>query len=106
MRAHRFRHSITIQQVAVTKDGLGGQIKTWSDFRTKVRAEKITSGGREFYAAQKLNADVQVVFRVRYVAGITTKMRVLHEGVEYDILRAADPDGMGRELHISCLTYE
>lgn len=102
MRAGKLRYVITVQKLTVTKDAVGGQSKTWADFLTGLRAEKITSGGREFYAAQKMNEEVQVVFKTRYVGGVTSKHRVLCGGVEYDILHAADPDGRERELLISC----
>lgn len=104
MRAGKLRHRIVIEYPVETQDSTGGVSQSWGTY-AKTRAEKITSGGREFYAAQKINAETQVLFRIRHIAGLTTKMRVNHGDV-YDILTIADPDGRGRELHLSCKINE
>ena len=100
------RHLIAIQVATDSRDATGAPVKTWTDYLPNLRAEMLTSGGREFYAAQKLNAETQVVFRTRYVPNITPAHRVYHNGVAYDIIRVADPDGRARELQIACVRSE
>jgi len=46
----------------------------------------ITEGGREFYAAQKMNAEVTAVFQIRYFPGLTVKHRILYGSRVFNIL--------------------
>jgi SPP1 family predicted phage head-tail adaptor len=66
---------ITFQRSTKTKL-TSGQIKeTWADACT-VFAAMITTGGREFYAAQKINAETTAVFKTWHRADINTRMRI------------------------------
>jgi SPP1 family predicted phage head-tail adaptor len=101
MRAGTLRHRITIQQQTVTRDTFGGETITWADLAT-VWASKAHKSSREFFAAQKINAETQELFVVRYRSGVTAKMRVSYDNRYYDIIGAYDPDGRKRELHLLC----
>ena len=63
MRAGELNRRITLQIKTITYDTVNEPIETWTDFAT-VWAAVITTGGREFYAAQKLNAETSAVFKV------------------------------------------
>lgn len=80
---------------------MGGVVETWIDVAT-VRASKAHQTSREFFSAQKVNAETTDLFIIRYRVGITSKMRVSFDGKIYDIIGASDPDGRRREIHISC----
>lgn len=100
MSCAKYRHSITIQKATESRSATGAVTVVWSTF-APLRAQKLTSGGREFYAAQKINAETSVLFVCRHYPGVLPKMRV-NDGTIYDILSVTDPDGRGREMHISC----
>jgi SPP1 family predicted phage head-tail adaptor len=85
MGAGQLNTVITFRRNTPTKDSTGQMIDSWAD-AFSVYAEKITEGGREFYAAQKRNAEVTAVYRIRFRRGIDTKMRVRHGCDEYEIL--------------------
>jgi len=99
--AGKYRHRITIQQPTTTKGTMGGVKNTWSTFAT-VHAQKIHQATREFFAAQKVNAETTDLFVVRYLAGVTAKMRVIFGDRTYDIIGAPDMDGRRRELFLLC----
>ena len=75
---------ITITRLSETVGASGNVSETWTALHT-VRAEKV-----ELASAENLesfgNADSgQVVFRIRYLADVTTADRITYDGSEYDI---------------------
>lgn len=90
---------ITIQ--SFTPDSVDEEIKVWANVATPW-AKKVHRTSREFFAAQKINSETTDLFIIRYRTGIDTKMRVVFDGRNYDIIGADDPDGSRTELHILC----
>lgn len=101
MGAGKYRHRITIQQLTTTKGDRGGVVKTWTTLAT-VWAQKVHQSSREFFAAQKVNAETTDLFIIRYLAGVNAKMQVVYDGRTYDIVGANDQDGKRRELYVMC----
>ena len=99
------RNKIVIQKSTATRNSMGEEILTWSTFDT-VWASKAHRSSREFYSAQKVNAEIQDLFIIRYHSGIDTKMRVSFDGKLYNIIGANDPDGRWRETHLVCRAVE
>jgi len=66
---------ITLQKPIVTRGGDGSEVVAYATEAT-VWAECIKTTGREFYAAQRMNAEVADVFRIRYRSGMDTRWRV------------------------------
>ncbi len=58
---------------------------TWTTYR-KFNAQKWDVGGRERYLPSGRQAEVNTVFRIRYDAGITEAMRIVYNGVNYNII--------------------
>lgn len=75
MKAGQLNQKIVIEQPAVVSDGEGGETTTWSTYST-VWASIRPLRGREYYEANQTRADVTAEIRIRYIAGITPKMRV------------------------------
>lgn len=99
MRAGLLRHKITIQQVAEAQDASGSMDEAWSTF-VKVWAAYEPQTGKESFTEDQQQAFLTVRFRVRYLSGITPKMRILFDGRYFDILATADVGGRGKQLHI------
>lgn len=91
MLGQRLRHRVTIEQVTETRDADGGVVTAWAALHSKVPAEIVPLSGREFVAAQASQAGIAARMTIRYVTGITPKMRVVHG---YDIynIEAVLPD--------------
>ena len=89
--APRLRHRVTIEQVTETRDADGGVVTAWAALHSKVPAEIVPLSGREFVAAQAAQAGITARLTIRYVTGITPKMRVVHGADIYNI-EAVLPD--------------
>lgn len=85
MRAGRLRHVITIQKMTETKDSYGAPVKSWENFAV-VRAAIEPLNGREFFAAQSVRKENTIRFRLRYVAGLTEDMRIIHDSKSYHMI--------------------
>lgn len=85
MRAGPLDRRIVIKAPVTTSDAMGGPVVTYTTLAT-VWAEKKDTGGREFMAAQQVNAEVTTQFRIRYRSDVTPEHRVTCDGLDYDIL--------------------
>ena len=99
MQAGKLRHLVTIEAVTETPNGYGELTETWATF-AQVWASREDLTGRELFAAQQFSATVTTRFTMRYLAGVTSKMRIQSDGITYDIDYPSDPDGRGRTLII------
>jgi SPP1 family predicted phage head-tail adaptor len=99
MRAGELRHRITIEHATEVQDEYGEPLKVWAPF-VEAWASREDLTGREAFQAQQVRAELTTRFGMRYVDGITAKMRVNAGGVLYDIASVADPEGRGRTLII------
>ncbi len=84
MRAGDLDRRITIQSVDYVFDKYGSFEEVWTDFATRW-ASFTQSGGREFFAAAQIQSERKVVFRCRWVEGVTVIHRVICDGEVYDI---------------------
>lgn len=75
MRAGALRHTLVIEQPTETQDAHGQAVQTWSTFAT-VPGELRPVRARELVAAAQVVGELTAVARIRYLAGITEKMRV------------------------------
>lgn len=105
MSAGKYRQVITFQHITGTADdGYGGSVKVWGDFAANVRAKKRPLRGRELVAAQAVQSETEVMFYTRYFPGVNTSMRIVCNGIYYDITAVVDVDERHRELEISAKT--
>ena len=75
MEAGKLNRKITLQIKTVIFDTDGYRTETWADVAT-VWAEMITTGGKELYAAQRMNDETNAVFRIRYRSDLNADMRL------------------------------
>ncbi|HYF94423.1 MAG TPA: phage head closure protein [Symbiobacteriaceae bacterium] len=74
--AAQLRHRITLQEKQITQDTYGAEVENWVDVAT-VWAEVSPISGREYFAAQQVNAEVTHRIKLRYRAGVNSKMQVV-----------------------------
>lgn len=101
MRAGKLRHQITIEQVTETQSTTGMTAETWSEFAT-VWAAVEPLRGREFFASKQIQAEISTRIRIRYLAGITPKMRVLFGTRVYLIDSVIDAEERHIEMQLMC----
>jgi len=103
MRAGTLRHRVTLQSnIKVQDPATGYMTQSWTDV-AKVRAAVAPLSAREFIAAQAMQADVTTRITIRYRAGVTAAMRILHDGKTYNITGVLPDAKSGREyLTLPC----
>lgn len=80
---------ITIESPAEINNAIGEPVATWAPFAV-VWAALRPVRGRERIAADQVAAEVDVLITIRWLAGVTEKMRVNHDGRLYDIQHVAE----------------
>lgn len=89
MRAGKRDRRVTIQTATVTQDAHGGQVKSWGNLAT-VYAEVVPLRGRELIAAAQFMPEAQVKFRMLYRTDFDESARLVHDGVNYEIVHIAE----------------
>ena len=76
---------ITIEQKTEGLSSTGAVLdSSWGTLDT-VWAKVIQKSGRELLVSDQVNAQADVVFRIRYRSDVTEKMRILYNSEYYDI---------------------
>lgn len=84
MRAGEIDRKIVIQSLTQARDAYGALVDTWATFAT-VWAKKRDIRGDEYFAAQQVNAKVDSIFTIRWLAGVLPTMRIAYDGQFWDI---------------------
>jgi len=95
MQAGRLNRRVTLQAPGTTQDELGQPIPGWTDVATVWGDIRMKSGLESIKAGASVSV-VQASIRVRYRAGITAGMRIVHNLQAYNIV-AVLPDVGARE---------
>jgi SPP1 family predicted phage head-tail adaptor len=90
---------ITIQQKTITQGSDGAPVENWAEFAT-VWAKVRIQNGREFWAAQKNNAELSGLINIRYISGVTELMRVSYNSIVYQIITVINIEEANRELEL------
>lgn len=103
MIAPRLRHRVDIQNFATTQDSnTGAVVDAWTDFDTGIPAEIMPMSGREFLAAQSIQAGVNTKIILRYQDGVEPRMRVVHNATIYNIKAVLPDPTLKRHLTLMC----
>lgn len=100
MNPGAMKNRILIQKKHIVYDSYNQPIESWKN-AFELWAEIINTGGGEFYAAQKLNAQTTAVFKTRYVSSISSVDRIKYNNRIFEILWVNDVDEKHIELQIS-----
>ncbi len=101
MRAGRLRNKIVVQTNTPTQSGSGALTDVWSTYAT-VRSEINPKGGREYFDAKQVNAEIDIIFNIRYYSGVTSKMRISWNSRTFDIQSVINPMERNIEMLIAC----
>jgi SPP1 family predicted phage head-tail adaptor len=86
MRAGKLDRIINIEVATTSQDpGTGETIETWGAFATGLRAQIVQSSTEEYFRASGEGAASTIVFRTRFIAGVTNLHRIVYEGRNFDI---------------------
>lgn len=84
MRAGKLDRRITVQRAETTTDDFGADIETWEDVAT-VWAQQRPNRGAERFSAQQVAGSNVLTFHIRYLAGLTTRDRVIYNNFIFNI---------------------
>lgn len=101
MRAGELRHQVILQTPTPTRDSYGAEIVTWTDTAT-VWASIEPLRGREYWEAQKINAEISHKIRMRYREGVKPNMRLKFGSRIFEIISVFSPEERRRELWYLC----
>lgn len=101
MRSGDLRHRIEIQAPGTTQNDYGEILPAWSHFASVWAAIEPISG-REYFAAQQMQAEVSHRIRIRYISGVVPTMRILHGLRVFSIESVQNRDERDRELVLLC----
>lgn len=99
IQAGRLRHRVTIQTVSEAQNSIGEIVETWITFAT-VWARIDPLSGRQLLAANQLDEPVSARMLMRYMPGITGKLRVVYSGTTYNIRGAPMVDANRSEIEL------
>lgn len=100
-RVGQRRTLITIQKETTTGDGMGGTTSEWSDF-AKIYARQIIRRADANTIADQIESVQYSRWDVRFIAGITPKMRVVVGSRVMEINAVYDPSQKRERLEILC----
>ncbi|PRA89069.1 head-tail adaptor protein [Ochrobactrum sp. MYb29] len=84
MRAGKLDRQITIERKTKTKTPTGGVVESWQEL-ARMRAEIVQQTATEFFTGYGEAANGTIIFRTRYLGGITTADRVSYDGAAYNL---------------------
>lgn len=98
--ARKLDRTITVERRTETLDDFGTPGETWAPVAT-LAAQRLENGSREFVRAYGEAEVGEAVFRVRYLAGITTADRILFDGEALELVGVAE---LGRRAGLDLRT--
>lgn len=97
-RAGRLRHRVTLQSMTTAQDPVTGEmVPAWSAWLTDEPAEFVPLSAREFIAAAATQVAADARATIRYRAGVTSAMRLVHDGATYNVGSVLADNKSGRE---------
>lgn len=93
-------HVITVERSATTLNDYGTASRAWTEVAT-LRAEIVSRTTEEFLRAQGAVDETAIVFRTRWIAGVTNADRVSFDGKAYNI-REVTEIGRRKGLELRC----
>ena len=98
--ARKLDRTITIERHTTGLNADREPVETWAPMAT-LAAQRLENGSREFRRAYGVAEEGEAVFRVRFVAGITTADRIVFEGEPLDVVEVVE---LGRRAGLDLRT--
>lgn len=90
MQAGKLDRLIALQHRTLTRGPSGEQVASYSSY-DNVWAEKRDLRGREYFAAQQVNPELQTTWRIRWNPSVVITDHILDDdGLEYEIVHMAE----------------
>lgn len=110
MRAGSLRRKVTIETPTEAQNALGEPIKSWATFAANVPADIAPYNGSERLIAQQVNSQLNTRMTIRYLAGVTTRMRVIYASATgtrtFQIENIENIDERNKQMTLECVESE
>lgn len=93
---------IDIQIALNSQDSYGAPTQEWVTFLSRVRSLVEPLTGKEFFAAQKVDAEITHSVKIRYRTSIKPSMRLMFGTRYFDIKSVIDIKEERKEMHLMC----
>lgn len=103
-QAGRLRHRIIIQVNTPTQNTSGEEVDSWATFATVCASVEPQSGDEKFDPEQFYSVTT-VKFGIRYLSGLTAKMKIVFDSKEYDIESIVQVKMIRKEMEIIAREY-
>lgn len=104
-RAGAYRYLLSVQHLVTDASPQnspeGEPLQTWVEL-TQVWGEIAPQGGRELFNAAAEERQVTVLIKTRYFAGLDASMRIVYEGLYYNIKNIVDVKNRHIEYLLAC----
>ena len=101
LRAGRLRELVTIQTATTVRDAHGQPVETWAT-HAAWRCEVAPIRGREYFAAQQVEAQTTHRLTGHWITGVSPKMRVLWGARVLRIEQVINIGERNRTLELMC----
>ncbi|QRN84841.1 phage head closure protein [Clostridia bacterium] len=101
MKIGRLRKQIAIEVSMTGRDSFGAETSEWVQF-AKVWAEVSPISGKEYVSFSQVNAEITTKITIRYLAGLTTEMRVLFKDRIFEIISIINYEEKNVSLLLMC----
>lgn len=101
MNPGKLRHKIIIEQATESQNSYGEVINTWATFTTR-RASISNLRGGESLKSNQVSSEASILFVLRTLSGVTTKMRVSYDSRLFDIVYVDNGNETQKETRLEC----
>lgn len=101
IQAGQLRHKIRIESRTAVSDGQGGSTHTWGLHAHTWAMPDETDPAADVYAGGVVDSTT-TRFICRYVPGVTSAMRVVHDGTTYAIMGVRNVQHRNRRTELLC----
>lgn len=101
--AGKARNYVTIQTISDTRETTYGDVTPTPTTFARCWAYVEEQGGRELFRAQQVQPNLTHLVRVRHVAGVTPKMRVLYDETRVLNIESVVQDAKRQWLTLNCV---
>jgi SPP1 family predicted phage head-tail adaptor len=102
MRGGKLRRQVTIQSRSQAQNAIGEMTDTWSNFATVYAAVEPVEPGGEQIQAEQVNAQHRIMVTMRYIAGITPRMRVAYGSRTFNVQAVTNVEERNEQLVLTC----
>lgn len=103
MQAGKLNRRVTIETPTITRGAdFKEPVETWATFATVWAAIEPLSG-RELQVFRQTESEVSIRVRIRYLAGVLPKMRVVHGARVLRVESVIDKVDAHREIELLCV---